>query len=172
VEIIIREMNKFDSIKCKDLSIQLGYPDNLADFDKRFSLINKLPHHHLVVAEALNEKLVVALMHLEIRYLLVSSFKVQISALIVDERMRGQGIGKKLLTYAENWTKNCGFKDIFLYSNIVKDESHTFYMKYGYQNSKDSKMFSKILDRNGVQGDIKVLSDLKQEIKIDNVKLQ
>ena len=100
-------MNKFDSIKCKELTIQLGYPNNVADFDKRYSLINKLPHHHLVVAETLNEKLVVAWMHLEIRYLLFSSFRVQISAIVVDEKMRGQGIGKKLLTYAENWTKNC-----------------------------------------------------------------
>ena len=172
MDIIIREMNKFDSIKCKELAIQLGYPDHLADFDKRFSLINKLPHHHLVVAEALSDKMVVALMHLEIRYLLVSSFKVQISALVVDEKLRSQGVGKKLLSYAENWTKNCGFKDIFLYSNIIRDDSHSFYIKYGYQNSKDSKMFSKILDKNGLQGDIKVLGDSKQEPKMDNMKIQ
>jgi GNAT superfamily N-acetyltransferase len=172
VDIIIREMNKFDSIKCKELTIQLGYPDNLADFDKRFSLINKLPHHHLVVAEALNDKLVVAWMHLEIRYLLVSPFKVQISALVVDEKMRGHGVGKKLLTYAENWTKNCGFKDIFLYSNITREDAHSFYIKYGYQNSKDSKMFSKILDKNGLQGDIKLVGDPKQEPKIDSMKIQ
>lgn len=172
MDIIIREMSKFDSIKCKELTIQLGYPEYLADFDKRFSLINKLPHHHLVVAETLNEKVVVALMHLEIRYLLVSSFKVQVSALIVDEKMRGQGVGKKLLSYAENWTKNCGFKDIFLHSNIVRENVNSFYIKYGYQNYKDSKMFSKILDKNGIQGDIKILVDPKQESKMDSMKVQ
>lgn len=165
-------MNKFDSIKCKELTIQLGYPDHLGDFDKRFSLINKLPHHHLVVAEAVNDKLIAAWMHLEIRYLLVSSFKVQISALIVEEKVRGQGVGKKLLSYAENWTKNCGFKDIFIYSNMIKEETHSFYLKLGYQNSKDSKIFSKILDKNILQGEMKIVGEVKQEPKIDSMKIQ
>ena len=163
-------MNKFDSIKCKDLTIQIGYQEYLADFDKRFSLINKLPHHHLVVAESIVDKNVVAWMHLEIRYLLISSFKVEISALVVDEKSKGLGIGKKLITYAENWTKNCGFKDIFLYTNAISEDSHSFYLKYGYQNSKDVKVFSKNLDKNGNQNDIKPLFEVKQDAKTDTSK--
>ena len=172
VDIIIREMNKFDSLKCKELTVQLGYPDQLVDFDKRFSLINKLPHHHLVVAETVSDKNLVGWMHLEIRYLLVSSFKVEISAIVVDEKLRGHGIGKKLLNYAENWTKNCGFKDIFLYTNIIRENSHSFYLKFGYQNSKDSKMFIKMLDKPLSQNDLKVIIENKPDLKIENIKIQ
>ena len=172
VDVIIREMNKFDSLKCKELTVQLGYPDQLVDFDKRFSLINKLPHHHLVVAETTAEKMAVAWMHLEIRYLLVSSFKVEISAIVVDQKFQGNGIGKKLLNYAENWTKNCGFKDIFLHTNILKEETHSFYLKFGYQNTKDSKMFSKVLDKPINQNDLKVIMENKSEFKLDNLKVQ
>ncbi len=146
IETTIREMTKFDCTRCKELTIQLGYPDGVADFDKRFSLINKLPHHHLVVVENINTKEVVAWMHLEIRYHLESLFKVQLSGIVVDEKLRSKGIGRKLVAYAENWAKNCGFKEIFLYSNITRKESHKFYLKYGYKNIKDSKTFSKHLD--------------------------
>ena len=37
VDIIIREMNKFDAVKCKELIVQSGFNENLLDFDKRFS---------------------------------------------------------------------------------------------------------------------------------------
>ncbi|APJ03920.1 GNAT family N-acetyltransferase [Silvanigrella aquatica] len=171
MDIIIREMNKFDCLRCKDLTLQMGYHDNLADFDKRFSLINKLPHHHLVVAESLVDKTVVAWMHLEIRYLLVSSFKVEISALMVDEKMRGLGIGKKFLAYAENWTKNCGFKDIFLYSKLMREDAHNFYIKCGYLNLKDEKMFTKNLEKNVMQ-DLKAIYESKLDSKIENIKIQ
>lgn len=156
VDVILREMNKFDSIKCKELTIQLGYPDQLLDFDRRFSLINKLPHHHLVVGETLADKNVVAWMHLEIRYLLFSSFRVEISALIVDEKYRNIGIGKRLLSYAENWTKNCGFKEVFLYVQSEPAGINDFYTKNGYQFAKDLKMYLKSLDRSITLNDVKV----------------
>ena len=147
MDITIREMGKLDSAKCQELTVQLGYPDGTVDFDKRFSLIKKLPHHHLVVAENKSEKKIVAMMHLEIRYLLETSFKVQISAVVVDENVRSKGIGQKLLAYAENWAKSCGFKEVFLYSNLVRKETHDFYLKHGYINSKDSKVFTKSLEK-------------------------
>ena len=57
-------MTSKDIEKSKELSIQLGYPDELKDFEKRFVIIQKLPNHHLVIAE-LNQQ-VVGWMHLEI----------------------------------------------------------------------------------------------------------
>ncbi len=159
MDVILREMNKFDSIKCKELTIQLGYPEQLIDFDKRFSLINKLPHHHLVVAETLVDKNVIAWMHLEIRYLLFSTFRVEISAIIVDEKFRGNGIGKRLLNYAENWTKNCGFKEVFLYTQTNIEDMNNFYMKNGYLYAKELKMFIKSLDKNNSINELKMPID-------------
>ena len=171
MEFVLREMNKFDSVKCKELTVQLGYPEQLIDFDKRFSLINKLPHHHLVVGETLTDKNVIAWMHLEIRYLLFSTFRVEISALIVDEKYRGNGVGRRLLNYAENWTKNCGFKEVFLYNHSNIEEESNFSLKNGFQYVKDLKMFIKSLDKNHLVSDVKILIDSsKIEINLEQVK--
>ncbi|WGL60078.1 GNAT family N-acetyltransferase [Pigmentibacter sp. JX0631] len=171
MEFVLREMNKFDSVKCKELTVQLGYPEQLIDFDKRFSLINKLPHHHLVVGETLADKNVIAWMHLEIRYLLFSTFRVEISALIVDERFRGNGVGRRLLNYAENWTKNCGFKEVFLYNQSNIEEESNFCLKNGFQYIKDLKMFIKSLDKNHIISDVKMPIDSpKIDINLEQVK--
>lgn len=81
----------------------------------------------------------------EKRFAFETNFKVQLSAIVVDEKCRGHGIGKMLIDYAEKWTLQEGFKEIFLYSNIVRKEAHEFYQKNGFINYKNSNNFRKIL---------------------------
>ena len=81
---------------------------------------------------------------------MISTFKVEISTIIIDEKMRGIGVETRFLNYAENWTKNCGFKDVFIHTNFINEGSIDFYVKHGYHNHKDLKMFYKMLDKNQI----------------------
>ena len=57
-------------------------------------------------------------------------------------------------------------------TNIIRENSHSFYLKFGYQNSKDSKMFIKMLDKPLSQNDLKVIIENKPDLKIENIKIQ
>lgn len=141
MKVKIRVMTLKDMEKAKELSVQLGYEDELKGFENRFATIQKLSTHHIVVSEI--DQNVVGWMHLEIRYSLESDFAVQIAAIVVDEIYRGRGIGKELLKYADRWAHQQGFDKIFLHSNIKRTDTHKFYENYGYKNPKQSKVFLK-----------------------------
>lgn len=144
-EFIIRPMQNSDLVICQELSSQLGYAEFNSGFKNRFNIITKLNNHHLVVAEIKAEKRVIAWLHLEIRFILEDEFKVQISGVVVDEKFRGHGVGKKLIEYAEKWALQNGFNELFLYSNVIRIETHKFYQKQGFENYKNSKAFKKNL---------------------------
>ncbi len=69
---------------------------------------------------------------------------VNIMALAVNEKFQGQGIGKKLLSAAENWGKAKDAVGITLESSTYRTEAHKFYEACGYECAKEHKNFKKI----------------------------
>jgi GNAT superfamily N-acetyltransferase len=65
-------------------------------------------------------------------------------AIAVDEAHRGNGIGRSLLTAAENWSRECGCIGIRLSSGFERVGAHEFYQRCGYINRKQQKNFIKI----------------------------
>jgi GNAT superfamily N-acetyltransferase len=57
---------------------------------------------------------------------------VNVLALVVDENRRGQGIGKRLLSCAEEYAWNGGFSAVRLNSSDYRKEAHLFYRANGY----------------------------------------
>lgn len=82
---------------------------------------------------------------MEERSLLETENMVQVAAVVVDEEVRGRGIGRALLGYAENWARARGCKKVFLSSNVTRLETHKFYERAGYTSTKQSKLFFKSL---------------------------
>lgn len=62
-------------------------------------------------------------------------------AMIVDEPLRGQGIGKALLDEAYNIAKLQDCKKIELDSGFPREKAHAFYIQQGYE--KRAYLFSK-----------------------------
>jgi GNAT superfamily N-acetyltransferase len=62
---------------------------------------------------------------------------------VVDARFRSQGLGRRLLAYAEDWARERGCTEIGLRSNVIRDRAHVFYEKLGYQHIKTQKAFRK-----------------------------
>ena len=82
-----RKMIASDSHAVADLAIQLGYPNSPNDILRRFSEISHLRDHLLIVAENETSE-IVGWMHLQVHLSLVANSRVEISALVVDEKLR------------------------------------------------------------------------------------
>jgi GNAT superfamily N-acetyltransferase len=59
--------------------------------------------------------------------------------------MRSRGIGKILLSAAEDWARSIGFDVISVHSNVTRDRAHRFYLEHGYAHVKTQKEFHKSL---------------------------
>ena len=66
-----------------------------------------------------------------------------ILALAVMEKVRGRGVGKLLLTAAEDWARECGCKGVRLVSGFNRMGALGFYLACGYTDRKNQKNFIK-----------------------------
>ncbi|WP_086314135.1 hypothetical protein A5821_001722 [Enterococcus sp. 7F3_DIV0205] len=71
---------------------------------------------------------------------------MNVMALVVDERIHGQGIGKSLLNHAEQWAKEARAKGVRLNSGVERTEAHRFYEHQGYIRVKNQVNFRKLFD--------------------------
>ena len=71
--------------------------------------------------------------------------RAEVSGLVVDARMRSQGIGQRLLERAEDWAREKGCRIIGLRSNVVRERAHAFYERQGYQHTKTQRSYRKSL---------------------------
>lgn len=63
---------------------------------------------------------------------------------VVDDALRGKGLGQKFFKRVESWAKNEGFKEIELSSRFFRVDAHRFYVeKLGFE--KTSFVFQKAL---------------------------
>lgn len=89
---------------------------------------------------------VVGYIHAEIYNTLYFESMINILGLAVSRDHRRQGIGRALITCAENWAKEQGINIVRLNSGISRKEAHEFYKAMGYDNEKMQVRFLKNLD--------------------------
>lgn len=68
-----------------------------------------------------------------------------LEGLVVDEAVRGSGIGAQLLDAAEAWARERGCTEIRVHSNVVRIRAHQFYRRLGYATVKSQHYFRKPL---------------------------
>jgi GNAT superfamily N-acetyltransferase len=71
--------------------------------------------------------------------------RVEVTALVVLEEFRSQGVGKLLMARAEDWARSQGCTVIGLRSNVIRERAHSFYQRLGYEHLKTQKAFRKSL---------------------------
>ena len=140
----IRKMTVADAKAVGELSGQLGYPmpESLV-LERIASVVDRDEHAAFV---AVIDDGVVGWIHVYVSHIIESpNAYVEIGGLVVEEKFRGQGVGKALVSAGENWTLLSGFDDIRLRSASKRTEAHAFYEKLGYQMVKTQMRFTKKL---------------------------
>ncbi len=142
-DITIRSAATSDLSALVPLAEQLGYPVAAAQLSERLAAVLGRSDHNLLVAE--REGRVVAWLHGMLWSLLVEPPLVFIGGLVVDEGSRGQRIGEQLMAAMEDWARSQGTEEVLVYSNVVRERAHKFYVRIGYEHYKTSKVFRKRL---------------------------
>jgi GNAT superfamily N-acetyltransferase len=140
-----REAVMEDGQQIAALCFQLGYPNTGQAIVGRLTEIFLNPTQVVWIAHQLSGEIAGWVHALKVVYLESEPF-VEIGGLVVDQALRGQGIGKKLMQLVERWTKLQGISVIRLRSNIIRSDAHAFYEKIGYQKVKTQYTFYKKLD--------------------------
>jgi len=141
---ILRPARLEDAPALALLASQLGYPSTTEDIDSRLALILPDPTQLIAVAEVSGQ--VVAWIHAALYLTLESGAAVELRGLVVDEKLRGQGLGRALTERAEEWARERGAHVIRLRSNVIRDGAHAFYQRLGYAIVKTQHAFRKNLD--------------------------
>lgn len=139
----IREIDLADDEAAAQLSGELGYPVAVDAMRERIRHMALLPDHAVFVACL--DRTVVGWIDVGVVHHLQADPCAEIGGLVVSSDCRGAGIGRRLLIYAEEWTRQRDIARIVVRSRITREDAHRFYLREGYENIKTSTVFSKFL---------------------------
>ncbi len=137
----IRNAGQKDYVAISALSEQLGYKTPHVAVLKRLKEVLKNPDHCLLVA--VDHDQIIGWIHGVYSLRIESEIFVEITALIVDQDHRKNGIGKKLVEHVQNWAKLKNCKQLRARSNTLRTESHPFYEKLEFSLNKEQKVYDK-----------------------------
>ncbi|KQI19219.1 acetyltransferase [Campylobacter coli CVM 41953] len=131
----MREINlKEDLEKIYPLIKQLRNNLSLEDFLDKIQLATQTQHYKLFAYE--NEgsyKAACGVMPFNILY---HNYCLYICDFVVDETLRGKGIGQAFLKKIQIWTKDQGSEKLELRSSFFRTQDHEFYIqKMGFEKS-------------------------------------
>lgn len=142
-ELVIREIGASDAEAAARLSGELGYPAQPEAMARRILQLSGQRDHAVYVASLGTE--VVGWIELAITFHLVSEPYADIAGLVVTESARSQGIGGKLVRFAEEWAKKQGVRKLLVRSRITRERAHAFYERAGFAKVKTSVVFEKAI---------------------------
>ena len=139
MEILIRDIAEQDAEAINALSTQLGYTMSIEQTLANIRSVLGTQGHNAFVA-ILENKIrgwigVAEALQIE------SAPFCEIRGLIVDEKLRGRGIGKLLIEKVKQWSKETGNKTLRLRCNMIRKEAHLFYQHLGFREIKEQKVF-------------------------------
>lgn len=139
----IRLVKENDSIPLADLAGQLGYPSAPEQITNRLAGIFVRPDQAVFVAEV--DGRLAGWVHVFACPTVELDLYAEVGSLVVDQELRGRGIGKALMEEAEAWARQRGINEIRLRSNVIRNEAHQFYETIGYKKIKSQFTFHKVL---------------------------
>ena len=140
----IRSVSIQDAAGVALLSDQLGYPSTEAEVHGFILDLMADDDHAVFVAESGADSIIGWIHAFRTKRVFTEAF-AEIGGMVVDQRFRGRGIGKKLLEAAEGWALEAGCPILRIRSNVVRDQAHEFYKGLGYSVLKSQKVFGKDL---------------------------
>lgn len=141
---LLRPARPPDAAAVAILATQLGYPSQPDEAERRLRALAERSDHLVLVAES-NEGAVVAWCHVGGRPSVETEPFAEILGLVVDESLRGQGIGETLVEAATQWAAGNGYRTIRVRSNVVRERTHRFYERLGFARMKSQVVFIRAL---------------------------
>jgi GNAT superfamily N-acetyltransferase len=136
----IRSAKAEDSPQIAALLGQLGYPSESEIVRKKIPTLSSGGADKIWIAEFQGK--VVGLLAFHLTPLLhVSGSLGRITAVVVDEKFRGKGIGRQLVETAERWAWERDCTRIEVTSGEQRTQAHQFYQDLGY--ALEAKRFTK-----------------------------
>jgi GNAT superfamily N-acetyltransferase len=129
--IVLRDAVPADASAIAALVTQLGYTTAAAVMEPRLRRVLSLSHHRIIVAESSGS--VIGVAGACVDHGVELDTYGRITALAVDEKWRGNGVGRLLVEHVEHWCRERGADRITLTSGHHRPESHKFYEALGYQ---------------------------------------
>ena len=126
------------------LSTQLGYPSSPDQVERRLPHLQRDDEHAVYVA-ARPDGEVLGWVHVFVSHRVESDPEAEVGGLVVEEDHRRSGAGRLLMERAEHWAREKGLRSIYLRSNIIRKDAHTFYQALGYSVVKTQYAFRKAL---------------------------
>jgi len=140
----VRRATTQDANAIRRLADELGYPTAAGVMDQRVRAVvagnNGLL---LVAADSTNQA--VGWIQANCAHLIDSGFCVEILGLVVSETVRRTGLGRLLMDAVAAWAVSIHAEAIILRSNVTRAESHSFYLALGYEKTKTSQAYRRIL---------------------------
>jgi GNAT superfamily N-acetyltransferase len=141
----VRPVAVGDAAALGPLLAQLGYALDEGEIRQRIARIAAAGEHYLMAAED-SEGSLIALLHVYGRAALEKPPEAVVQALVVEDRLRGRGVGRAMMALAEQWARDAGYRCVSLGSQISRDGAHAFYEGLGYARYATSHQFRKTLD--------------------------
>ena len=144
---MLRNITIFDAQEIQSISnFELGYDVNLDIVKKQIrKLTNDNKHNIIIGFEYEQTRKIIGFVHAELYESLYMDTGLNILGLAVDSNFQGQGIGKKLMNYIEDYALKNNISYIRLNSNVRRIEAHKFYESIGYVCDKTQKRLIKKL---------------------------
>lgn len=139
MEIQIEPITQGHAPAIQKLSQQLGYPLSTHEIEKNITEVISKNDHATFVAIMGAE--VVGWVHAFRSVFLESNPFVEIGGLVVDENHRGKGIGKKLVERIKQWCREKEVSTFRVRSQLKRKEAHQFYLRNGFAEIKEQKVF-------------------------------
>ncbi len=140
MEIIqLNTLTESQSLEIHHLSHQLGYANDTQPLFTRLTQILSLKDHAVFVAQM--DGKIVGWLHCLVCLRVESPLFVEVAGLVVDEHVRGQQIGKKLIEASKHWSRHQDIAIMRIRCNVVRTESHRFYQALGFFSNKEQKVF-------------------------------
>jgi GNAT superfamily N-acetyltransferase len=140
----IRKARQTDATRIAELSGQLGYPTTARQMAVRLKRALGAREGACFVAEEQGQG-VIGWIHVSVTPLLEVERRAEVNGLVVDEKVRRRGAGRKLLEAGEKWARKMGCPGMSVRSNVIRDRAHAFYLRAGYEHYKTQKAFRKAL---------------------------
>jgi GNAT superfamily N-acetyltransferase len=134
MDIHIRAAVEADAPALAALMTELGYPATPEQLRRRMARIAGNHDYATLVAEVDGE--VVGMMGMQRGWAYEHDRPlVRILALVVSERMRGRGVGARLVAAAEAWADERGAYAVHLTTSLHRDDAHRFYERLGFERT-------------------------------------
>jgi len=122
-----------DAAEIAALITVLGYPCTPDEALERMHAVDDEPEQALLVADRDGD--LCGLLGLDLMYYLpLGARTCRITALVVANAHRGEGVGKELLQAAETWARQAGAARVEVTSAAHRTEAHAFYRACGYED--------------------------------------